>query len=87
MCSYTTPWLASYGGLDVPIRKWCVACGGRGEVWSEPCERCDGLGQALAQHPVRLIVPPRVHDGQRFCLSLSFPSSSPTRIEVRIAIQ
>ena len=23
--------------LDVPIRKLCVACGGRGEDWPEPC--------------------------------------------------
>jgi hypothetical protein len=73
--------------LDVPIRRLCAACGGRGEIWSERCERCDGIGQALARHPVRLIVPPRVHDGRRFCLSVSFPLSSPTRIEVRIAIR
>jgi hypothetical protein len=73
--------------LDVPIRRLCAACGGRGEIWSEMCARCDGIGQALERHPVRLIVPPRVHDGQRFCLSVSFPSASPTRIEVRIAIR
>ena len=23
--------------LDVPVRKLCVACGGRGEIWSDPC--------------------------------------------------
>ena len=73
--------------LDVPVRKLCAACGGRGEVWSEPCEPCAGVGHALGRHPVRLIVPPRVHHGQRFCLSVSFPAASPTRIEVRIAIQ
>ena len=73
--------------LDVPIRRLCAACGGRGEVWSETCERCDGIGQALARHSVRLVVPPRVRDGQRFCLSVSFPSASPTRIEVHVAIR
>jgi hypothetical protein len=73
--------------LDVPIRKLCVACGGRGEIWSEPCGRCNGLGHGIARHPVRLVVPPRVRDGQRFCLSVSFPSASPTRVEVHIAIQ
>jgi hypothetical protein len=72
--------------LDVPIRKLCLPCGGRGEIWSEPCDKCDGAGQALARHPVRLVVPPRVRDGARFCLSVSAPSASPTRIEVRIAI-
>jgi hypothetical protein len=73
--------------LDVPIRKLCVACGGRGENWSEPCEKCDGTGQAMARHPVRLVVPPRVQDGARFRLFVSAPSASPTRVAVRVAIR
>ena len=73
--------------LDVPVRKLCAACGGRGETWSESCEKCDGTGQAMARHPVRLVVPPRVQDGDRFCLSVSAPSASPTRVEVRVAIR
>lgn len=72
--------------LDVPVRKWCVACGGRGEVWSEPCTSCDGSGEALARHPVRLVVPPRVQDGDRFSLSVSAPSAPPTRVEVRVVL-
>jgi hypothetical protein len=73
--------------LDVPVRKVCVACGGRGEDWSEPCDKCDGTGHAIARHPVRLVVPPRVRDGERFCLSVCAPSAAPTRVEVVIAIQ
>jgi DnaJ-class molecular chaperone len=73
--------------LDVPIRKLCAACGGRGEDWPEPCKKCDGTGHAIARHPVRLIVPARVRDGDRFSLSVSAPSASPTRVEVRIAIR
>jgi hypothetical protein len=72
--------------LDVPIRKLCTACGGRGEDWPEPCEKCDATGHAIARHPVRLIVPARVQDGDRFCLSVCAPSAAPTRVEVRIAI-
>jgi DnaJ-class molecular chaperone len=72
--------------LDVPVRKLCVTCGGRGENWPEPCETCDGTGHALARHPVRLIVPARVQDGERFSLSVCAPSASPTRVEVRISI-
>ena len=52
--------------LDVPVRKLCLACGGRGEDWPEPCEKCDATGHAIARHPVRLIVPARVKDGDRF---------------------
>jgi hypothetical protein len=73
--------------LEVPLRKLCVACGGRGEIWSEACEKCEGAGQSIARHPVRLVVPPRVRDGERFSLSLSAPAAPLTRIEVRVAIR
>jgi DnaJ-class molecular chaperone len=73
--------------LDVPLRRLCVVCGGRGEDWSEPCASCAGTGHAIVRHPVRLIVPPRVHDGDRFSLSVRAPSASPTRVEVRIAVR
>ena len=73
--------------LDVPVRKLCLTCGGRGEVWSDPCEPCDGTGEALARHPVRLVVPPRVHDGDRFALSVSAPSAPLTRVEVRVVLR
>jgi hypothetical protein len=72
--------------LDVPVRKVCVVCGGRGEVWSDPCQSCAGTGEALARHPVRLVVPPRVQDGDRFALSVSAPSAPLTRVEVRVVL-
>ena len=72
--------------LNVPVRKLCRACGGRGEVWPDPCAPCDGTGEALARHSVRLVVPPRVQDGDRFSLSLSAPSLPPTRVEVRVVL-
>ena len=72
--------------VDVPVRKWCVACGGRGEVWSETCGSCDGTGEALARHPVRLVVPPRVQDGDCFSLSVCAPSAPPTLVDVRVVL-
>jgi hypothetical protein len=72
--------------LDVPIRRLCVRCGGRGEVWSEPCPSCAGTGEALARQAVRLIVPPRVQDGDRFFLSVSISSAPPTRVDVRVVL-
>ena len=72
--------------LDVPVRKFCAACGGRGEVWSDPCGSCAGSGEALGRHPVRLVVPPRVQDGDRFALSVSAPSAPLTRVEVRVVL-
>lgn len=72
--------------LDVPVRRLCAACGGRGEIWSDRCDACDGRGEALARHPVRLVVPPRVQDGDRFALSVSAPSAPPTHVEVRVVL-
>ena len=72
--------------LDVPIRRMCVSCGGRGEIWSDPCDACDGSGEALGRHPVRLVVPPRVQDGDRFALSVSAPSAPPTRVQVTVVL-
>jgi hypothetical protein len=72
--------------LDVPVRRLCAACGGRGEVWSERCESCEGSGEALGRHPVRLVLPPRVQNGDRFSLSLSVPSAPMTRVEVRVVL-
>jgi hypothetical protein len=72
--------------VEVPIRKLCVSCGGRGEIWSDPCDGCDGSGEALSRHPVRLVVPPRVQEGDRFALSVSAPSASPTHVEVRVVL-
>jgi DnaJ-class molecular chaperone len=72
--------------LEVPVRKVCRACGGRGEVWPDRCQPCDGTGEALARHPVRLVVPPRVQHGDRFALSVSAPSAPLTRVEVRVVL-
>jgi len=72
--------------LDVPVRRICLACGGRGEIWSDPCDGCEGSGEALGRHSVRLVVPPRVQDGDRFALSVSAPHAALTCVEVRVVL-
>jgi len=72
--------------IDVPVRKLCLACGGRGEIWPDPCDGCNGSGEALGRHHVRLVVPPRVQDGDRFALSVSAPSAPPTHVEVTVVL-
>jgi hypothetical protein len=72
--------------LEVPVRRICLACGGRGEVWPDPCDGCEGSGEALGRHSVRLVVPPRVQDGDRFALSVSAPYAALTRVEVRVVL-
>jgi hypothetical protein len=73
--------------LDLPILRMCTSCGGRGEVWTEPCPECAGSGGAVVPQPINLIVPPGVADGSRFSLSVSMPSASPTHLEVSVEIR
>lgn len=72
--------------LDVPVRGTCVPCGGRGEVWTEPCRACAGRGDRVDRRPLRVAVPPGVEDGARFRFRISAPGSAPVRVEVRVAI-
>ncbi len=72
--------------LDVPVRRVCSVCGGRGECWMDLCEWCEGTGGAVEPHRVRVRVPPGVRDGAVFRLSVAPASALPTTIEIRIAI-
>jgi hypothetical protein len=73
--------------LNVPVRSTCPRCGGRGELWPEPCHACRGTGNALVHHPVRLSVPAGVADGARFRFRLTSPHAAPVRVEVRVAVR
>lgn len=73
--------------IDVPLRRTCARCGGRGEIWSDWCAACGGLGEVPTAHAMRLSVPPRVREGTRFRFSVSPPNAPRTVVEVRIAIR
>jgi hypothetical protein len=72
--------------LDVNVPRTCATCGGRGEVWSEPCDPCEGRGQALSRQRLMVNVPAGVSDGHRFSFNLWLPRGPRTRIDVRVAI-
>jgi molecular chaperone DnaJ len=73
--------------LDIPLRRTCSACGGRGEVWEQWCSGCDGGGDVASHHPLRLKVPAGVRPGARFRFSIMPPGSAPTLVEVRISVR
>jgi molecular chaperone DnaJ len=73
--------------FDVPLRCTCPRCGGRGEVWTEWCATCAGLGEVAAAHSVNVRVPAGVHHGDTFRFSLTPPGAPSTVVEVRIAIR
>jgi DnaJ-class molecular chaperone len=70
--------------LDVRVPRTCACCGGRGEVWSEPCEPCDGQGQVLLPQRLTVAVPPGVVDGDRFSFTLWLSRGPRTRVDVRV---
>ena len=72
--------------LELPVRPTCPVCGGRGEVWSEPCGVCAGSGDGLLPHRFHLRVPAGVRNGARLRFRVSPPFAPVTHVEVRIVI-
>lgn len=73
--------------LAVPVRCTCHECGGRGEAWTQPCERCTGSGIELLHHQVHVTVPARVEDGDCFYFSVAPRHDLATRIELRVFVR
>ena len=72
--------------LELNVPRTCARCGGRGEVWSEPCEPCDGRGQELQAQRLTVAVPAGVVHGDRFSFNLWLPRGPRTRVDVRVAV-
>ena len=73
--------------LDLTVRHTCPVCGGRGELWSDPCGVCRGSGTGWVSHQLDLRVPPGVRHGSCLRFSVSPPYAAETHIEVRIQVQ
>jgi hypothetical protein len=72
--------------LDLTVPRTCPRCGGRGEVWSEHCDPCDGNGQDMQPQRLTVAVPAGVVDGDRFSFNLWLPRGPRTRVDVRVAV-
>lgn len=73
--------------VEVPLRRTCQRCGGRGETWPDPCLACRGTGESLVHHPVRVSVPAGIAHGARLRFRVNSPSAAPLRVEVRVAVR
>jgi hypothetical protein len=72
--------------VEVPLRGVCRHCGGRGEVWTEPCEVCASAGVTLDRRLIRVPLPRGLADGARFRVRVSSPQGDSIRLEIRVAI-
>jgi hypothetical protein len=72
--------------LEIPLRWTCKGCGGRGEVWGDRCQGCEGSGHARRRRMLTVSVPAGVVDGARFSFSVSPPRGPRTRVDVRVAV-
>jgi hypothetical protein len=72
--------------LSLALPCTCSGCGGRGEVWSDPCPRCAGSGEDVRPHQVHVQVPSGVHDGARFFFSVSPPHAPPVVVDLRVSV-
>jgi len=72
--------------LEVPVRRACEPCGGRGESWAEPCAECRGTGVAVVRHALHVRVPPGVVDGDRLHFTLTPGRHTATRVELHVQI-
>ncbi len=73
--------------LDLSLRHTCPVCGGRGEIWLNPCGACAGSGAGLLPHQFQLVVPPGVRHGTCLRFDVTPPYAPATRVQVRISIQ
>jgi hypothetical protein len=73
--------------IEVPLRATCADCGGRGETWEEPCERCAGTGESLIKQPLRITLPPGIADGARVRFRVTAPDAPPVRVELHVSVR
>ena len=73
--------------LDVPLRRTCPRCGGRGETWEEWCTVCEGEGEVASHHEMQLRVPAGVREGERFRFAVTPAGAPHTIVEVRVSIR
>jgi hypothetical protein len=73
--------------LDVPVRRTCGSCGGRGEIWSEWCPDCAGVGDQPSRQAVNLRIPAGVQHGARIRFRVAVPGIRHTLVNARIVIK
>lgn len=72
--------------LSLDLRHTCAECGGRGEVWDEPCVSCLGDGHAISPLWIEVRIPRGASDGDRVRFAVTPRRGPRTRVNVRLAV-
>jgi len=72
--------------LSLELRHTCAQCGGRGEVWDEPCASCMGEGHAVGPLWIEVRVPRGAADGDHLRFAVTPRRGPRTRVSVRLAV-
>lgn len=72
--------------LDLALPAVCRTCGGRGEVWADPCARCGGSGESPARCLVHVYVPSGVRDGERLQFTVAPPHAATTLVHLHVRV-
>lgn len=73
--------------VQVPLRRACLTCEGRGELWDQVCTECTGTGHRVSVESVQVFVPGGVRDGARFRLRVVVPPALSTAVDLRVRIR
>jgi DnaJ-class molecular chaperone len=73
--------------FTIPVFQVCVWCGGSGNDWGFPCDRCDAQGRRVTRETVRLHLPAGVRPGTVIDVSLRElgVENFYLRVQVRVA--
>jgi hypothetical protein len=72
--------------VQLPVRRTCERCGGRGEAWDEPCGPCGGAGLTEETRDVTIALPRGVADGDRLLVRLGGRHVVPTAVTLHVTL-
>jgi hypothetical protein len=72
--------------VQLPVRRTCERCGGRGEAWGDACVPCAGAGHTEERREVTIALPRGVADGDRLLVRLGGRHVVPTAVAIHVTV-
>jgi hypothetical protein len=72
--------------VQLPVRRTCERCGGRGEAWDEPCVPCAGAGHTEETRDITIALPRGLTDGDRLLVRLGGRHVVPTAVTLHVTL-